>query len=312
MYHQEARFYQLIKQRGHLSQEDETDYLRLLTGLEGEARLAQVIQDLGLSTFYLTDLWIPLGKGTQIDGLLLVPQGLYLVEIKHYGGHFLYQGFASRLNGRPYQHDLLGQVARAQSLLQQFLRSQQLDCQLVSKLIFSQDHLQVEGLAAGQYMLWPQALAWLQGLSDQMVGQPCSRRQQLVLDLLGPLQHASPYRPRQLTSIERQTLLSGIGCPRCLRLGMTYSRYKVSCPHCGFREDKAAACLRSACEWALLNHDLPLSRSAISNYVGSKQLDRTLQRQLAKYFHPLHKGHHACYQNDYATVYQCLSQYDGV
>ena len=93
MYHQEARFYQLIKQRGHLSQEDEADYLRLLTGLEGEARLAQVIQDLGLSTFYLTD-W-----------LLLVPQGLYLVEIKHYGGQFLYQGFASRLNGRPYQHD---------------------------------------------------------------------------------------------------------------------------------------------------------------------------------------------------------------
>lgn len=155
MYHQEARFYQLIKQRGHFSQEDEADYLRLLTGLEGEARLAQVIQDLGLSTFYLTDLWIPLGKGTQIDGLLLVPQGLYLVEIKHYGGQFLYQGFASRLNGRPYQHDLLGQVARAQSLLQQFLRSQQLDCQLVSKLIFSQDHLQVEGLDPGQYMLWP-------------------------------------------------------------------------------------------------------------------------------------------------------------
>ena len=160
MYHQEARFYQLIKQRGHLSQEDEADYLRLLTGLEGEARLAQVIQDLGLSTFYLTDLWIPLGKGTQIDGLLLVPQGLYLVEIKHYGGHFLYQGFASRLNGRPYQHDLLGQVARAQSLLQQFLRSQQLDCQLVSKLIFSQDHLQVEGLAAGQYMRWHGFRGW--------------------------------------------------------------------------------------------------------------------------------------------------------
>ena len=109
MYHQEARFYQLVKQRGHLSQEDEADYLRLLTGLEGEARVAQVIQDLGLAAFYLTDLWIPLGKGTQIDGLLLMPQGLYLIEIKHYGGQFLYQGFASRLNGRPYQHDLLGQ-----------------------------------------------------------------------------------------------------------------------------------------------------------------------------------------------------------
>ena len=76
MYHQEARFYQLVKQRGHLSQEDEADYLRLLTGLEGETRVAQVIQDLGLAAFYLTDLWIPLGKGTQIDGLLLVPQGL--------------------------------------------------------------------------------------------------------------------------------------------------------------------------------------------------------------------------------------------
>lgn len=271
-----------------------------------------MIQDLGLAAFYLTDLWIPLGKGTQIDGLLLVPQGGYLIEIKHYGGQFLYQGFASRLNGRPYQHDLLGQVARAQSPLQQFLRSQQLDCQLVPKLIFSQDHLQVEGLDAGQYMLWPQALTWLQGLADQLAGQPCSRHQQLLLDLLGPLQHASPYRPRQLTSIERQTLLSGIGCPRCLRLGMTCSRYKVSCPHCGFGEDKAAACLRSICEWALLNHDLPLSRSAVSNYMGTKQLDRTLQRQLAKYFHPLHKGHHACYQNDYATVYQCLSQYGGV
>ena len=68
MYHQEARFYQLIKQRGHLSQEDQADYLRLLTGLEGEARLAQVIQDLGLSTFYLTDLWIPLGKGRKSTG----------------------------------------------------------------------------------------------------------------------------------------------------------------------------------------------------------------------------------------------------
>ena len=92
MHHQEARFYQLVKQRGHLSQEDEADYLRLLTGLEGEARVAQVIQDLGLAAFYLTDLWIPLGKGTQIDGLLLMPQGLYLIEIKHYGGQFLYQG----------------------------------------------------------------------------------------------------------------------------------------------------------------------------------------------------------------------------
>lgn len=120
MYHQEARFYQLVKQRGHLSQEDETDYLRLLTGLEGEARVGRVIQDLGLSTFYLTDLWIPLGKGAQIDGLLLVPQGLYLVEIKHYGGHFLYQGFASRFNGRPYHHDLLGQVARARACSSNF------------------------------------------------------------------------------------------------------------------------------------------------------------------------------------------------
>ena len=120
MYHQEARFYQLVKQRGHLSQEDETDYLRLLTGLEGEARVGRVIQDLGLSTFYLTDLWIPLGKGTQIDGLLLMPQGLYLIEIKHYGGQFLYQGFASRLNGRPYQHDLLGQVARARACSSNF------------------------------------------------------------------------------------------------------------------------------------------------------------------------------------------------
>ena len=91
MYHQEARFYQLIKQRGHLSQEDEADCLRLLTGLEGEARVAQVIQDLGLAAFYLTDLWIPLGKGTQIDGLLLMPQRLYLIEIKHYGGQFLFR-----------------------------------------------------------------------------------------------------------------------------------------------------------------------------------------------------------------------------
>jgi|GEM_PF-2705755 len=38
MYHQEARFYQLIKQRGYLSQEDEADYLRLLTGLHGAPR----------------------------------------------------------------------------------------------------------------------------------------------------------------------------------------------------------------------------------------------------------------------------------
>ncbi len=64
-HHQESRFYQLVKQGGYLSQEDEADYLRLLTGRGGTGRPGD--SRLGLAAF-MTDLWIPLGEGRKSTG----------------------------------------------------------------------------------------------------------------------------------------------------------------------------------------------------------------------------------------------------
>ena len=82
-------FYQLLSQRFELNDSDQRRLARLRKGYEGECRLDASIQAAGLSQIYLQDVWLPsregpATRGSQLDGVLVLPDCLLLLEAKHY------------------------------------------------------------------------------------------------------------------------------------------------------------------------------------------------------------------------------------
>ena len=144
-------FYQLLSQRFELNDSDQRTLARLRKGYEGECRLDASIQAAGLSSIYLQDVWLPsregpATRGSQLDGLLVLPDCLLLLEAKHYSGSFRYQGKKSLLNDRPYHHNLVNQLENHVEGLRQFIESHHLPpIPIRALLIFTDDQLALEG-----------------------------------------------------------------------------------------------------------------------------------------------------------------------
>ena len=203
-------FYQLLSQRFELNDSDQRRLARLRKGYEGECRLDASIQAAGLSSIYLQDVWLPsregpATRGSQLDGVLVLPDCLLLLEAKHYSGSFRYQGKKSLLNDRPYHHNLVNQIENHVEDLRQFVESRQLPpIPIRALLIFTDEQLALEG-TPGHFLTYAQ---WLD-LLEKLASRPPLASQSLYLRALSPWQFQNPHRPRQLAPIEEQLLRRG-------------------------------------------------------------------------------------------------------
>ena len=287
-------FYQLLSQRFELNDSDQRTLARLRKGYEGECRLDASIQAAGLNPIYLQDVWLPsregpATRGSQLDGVLVLPDCLVLLEAKHYSGSFRYQGKKSLLNNRPYHHNLINQLENHVEDLRQFIESRNLPpIPIRALLIFTDDQLALEG-TPGYFLTYAQ---WLD-LLGQLAIRPPLASQSLYLRALSPWQFQNPHRPRQLAPVEEQLLRRGLLCRKCGWGPLERSRYKCSCPACDFSENKSRCYLRALYEFALLHPDQAITRRAVLDFLGEDANPKLVSKLLAHYAQQQAHGHGA-------------------
>lgn len=92
---------------------------------------------------------------------------------------------------------------------------------------------------------------------------------------------------------------SGILCENCdsWRVDVISRRYHILCKNCGRQEPKQRAVLRTICDYGVLYHDRPLTKNAVTEFIGEPSLEFIIKRTLLNYFELNSKGRASIYLN---------------
>ena len=286
-------FLRLLKERYVLSDDEFMRLSRLEKGYAGECRLDASIEKFGLGPFLLKDLWITEGKlpatGCQIDAILAVNNQLVIIECKDFSGRFSYSPYHSKLNGYPYDNDLQGQAQRQRQYIRKFFQSKGLAPMPIKALVvFINPDIVLENRPGNFLTLadWQEFLARLSSYQPQVISPE-------YWQVLRACQYQNPYRPRSLSSVEQAGLDTGIFCQNCGERRTEQSRYKCHCLHCGHREGKSHAYLRTIYEFAILYHGADLTLKEIIKFFGDKANRDLIAKLLVHHAESLGRGRNA-------------------
>lgn len=91
-------------------------------GADGEARVAKELQKLPDTYTVIQDVKLPSTK-TNIDFVVLGPNGIWAVEVKSHRGKIAYNGNILLKNGYPFEKDILSQARAETKALTDYLQS---------------------------------------------------------------------------------------------------------------------------------------------------------------------------------------------
>ncbi|WP_342768817.1 nuclease-related domain-containing protein [Ureibacillus endophyticus] len=96
----ELQCYELLNKRMNLAEQDKQYFNNLKKGHDGERMFDTLIEKLQCDCLVINDLLLTTNNTTyQIDSLLIMPDAIYLFEVKNFEGDFYYQ--SNRFYKRP-------------------------------------------------------------------------------------------------------------------------------------------------------------------------------------------------------------------
>ncbi|WP_423799277.1 nuclease-related domain-containing protein [Neobacillus sp. SAB-20_R2A] len=281
----------LLNARMTLSDDDKKHYLRLKKGYEGEIMFDKLTEQLRCESIILNDLLFTVHNQTfQIDSLIIVPEQIYLYEVKNYEGNYFYElgpesePESDRLYKLPkteYTNPLY-QLIRSESLLRQLLQSLGVNLPIEAKVIFINPKFTLYQAPLTKPFIFPtQVSSYLEKL-DKSPLKLTDYHKRLADKLVSLHIKKSPYT--QLPSYRYDQLRKGHTCKICNSFSISVEGKNCICLDCGNEELVTDAVLRCVSEIKLLFPGMKITTNVVYEWCGVVECKKRIRRILNKHF----------------------------
>ncbi|WP_251009517.1 nuclease-related domain-containing protein [Bacillus sp. ISL-39] len=280
---EELKMLSTLNARGGLTEQDQSQFIYLLKGYEGEVQFDVWLESLQPEHLILNDLLLEFSGSTfQIDSLLIMQNTVYLFEVKNYEGDYYYDGDKLKTAASREVKNPIIQLKRAESLLRQLLNSLGFNLQVKAYVIFINPEFALYQAPMDQPFILPNQLNRFMKRLNQEPSKLQNRHKNLAEKLLALHLLESPYA--RTHEYDYESLKKGIQCLSCKTIMEVYHWPQISCSCCGTSENIETATLRTIGEFKLLNPEAKVTSNAIYEWCGKIVPMRTIRRILQRNF----------------------------
>jgi len=257
-------------------------YQNLYHGYLGEIYLDQLVQIFGEKFEYLDDLTLVFKETTvQIDKIFIVNNTIFLIDMKYYQGHYIFQNNNWYKNGKILLKNIFEQLRKAQRVVQNIFDQHHLPLKVEGVLAFMNPDATIEIMdnVAEKVLFYQDIPNWLYELNTYKTTSDVKNWKAILQHYCVPA-----FKSQKRIPIEDiKYFKKGICCRSCHGFQTSENHNFIVCS-CGHREPKVTACARTICEFGVLFHDRELKRKELQLFFGDSINPRYLAFILSKYF----------------------------
>ena len=274
----ELQTYELLNIRMNISTKE---FNNLKKGYEGEKMFDSLIEKLQCDCLVINDLLLMTNNTTyQIDSLLILPNTIYLFEVKNFEGDFYYQSDRFYMKPKTEIVDPLIQLKRTEQLFSMLLQKLGLNIPIHAKIVFINPEFTLYHSPLDSPILFPTQINRFLKQLDTNPSKITQKHRALAEKLLSLHIQESPYK--QLPAYEYDQLQKGISCKMCGQLSVIIENKTCTCTKCGDQESVQSAVLRSVKEFKLLFPNERITTNVIYDWCRVVKSKRRINRILSK------------------------------
>ena len=287
----ELQIYQYLNLRVKLSGKERKHLFNLLKGYEGELQFDSLTATIRSDCLILNDLLLSNNRNIfQIDTLIILPDTVYLFEVKNFEGDYFYDSDRLYTQVPPSSevNNPLIQLHRSESLLRQLLHN--LGCKLTIQalIVFINPEFTLYQTPINKPFLLPgqinRFLQKVQSTSQKITNEHKTLANQLISL---HIQDAPLYIP---PSYQYHELIKGNICRNCGSYEITVKGTKCICKSCGEKELSEDLIMRNVKELMLLFPEMKITTNTIFEWCDKVLPKRTIGRTLKRHMNC--KGEH--------------------
>ncbi|MGD6778558.1 nuclease-related domain-containing protein [Sutcliffiella horikoshii] len=280
----ELKIYQLLNSRKKLLENERKHLYTLQKGYEGEVLFDSMTSSIQTDCLILNDLLLPQNKNTfQIDSLIIIPEKIYLIEVKNFEGDYFYEHdrLYTRIPPESEVTNPLIQLNRSESLFRQLLQKLGYNVPIQSIVVFVNPEFTLYQAPINKTFLYPgQINRFLQ--SFHSTSSRLENNHKTLADQLKSLH--IPDAPFYLPpSYQFDELRKGIPCFFCGAFGATTKGAYSYCVVCDKKERMDTRILRSVDQFTILFPGLTITTKRIHDWSNGEFGKRVIRRVLQKH-----------------------------
>ena len=279
---EELKYYELLKSRRSLEKEEQSRYLSLLRGYQGECQLDNYIETIiGDTTYYIKDLTLHHSRTTQIDSLLMTNDTMYQFEVKNYSSNLVWDGYDWKFDsGFCLSDDPSVQLMRSCNILKALLQELGYKKKLIPILVFinPDTFVDLRSETSVKTLRSYEIRNFLEEIkSSYFAGTSTDRKwkNQICQSLL---KCKSEWRFETPKDID---VPKGVICSECGNTNLVFTNQLVKCS-CGKIERKGDALIRTIKEAQQLLPDFKLKRKNVRDFTEDAFSVSSITRALRK------------------------------
>lgn len=278
----ELQWLELLFNRSGLNEAEIKQYQKLQRGFQGEVEFDKIFDLIfGDRISFIDDLTLRHKQHTvQLDKLFCINGTLYIVDMKNYRGHYIYEKSTWKAGHSILSHDILEQLRRAVRIVEAILFEANINVKVQGVLVFMnpESTIEIREMVKEKTVLYGDTLSWFLELRNSL--SPTGNTDWIKLMRTFEI---DGYKTKKTCSQEQfERLTKGIMCHRCGQFDMKERKYTIVCSACGSVEVKETAYVRTICEYGLLMHDKNIRKRELKKFIGESQ-DNYLKMILGKH-----------------------------
>lgn len=288
----ELEVYQLLNSRKNLLENERKHLYALQKGYEGKLLFDTLTSSvMKAECLILNDLLLPHNKNTfQIDSLIIVPETIYIIEVKNFEGDYFYEQDHLFTKVPPHSEvtNPLIQLNRSESLFRQLLQQLGNNMTIQSYLVFVNPEFTLYQAPINKQIVYPgQINRFLKSILP--ISSRLDNNHYVLADKLKSLHNpkAPFYFP---PSYQYDELRKGIPCSYCDSLEFTTKGPYCYCLVCSKKETMEKRILRIVHHFTMLFPEMKITTNAIFDWGSGKISKRVIRRVLQKHLNT--KGVH--------------------
>lgn len=280
----ELQWLEILFNRNGLTEKEIEHYQRLLRGFQGEVEFDKLFDLLfDKKVQFLNDITIRYKNNTaQLDKLFCINHTLFIVDMKYYRGHYVYEKDTWKAGQTILSHNIFEQLRRAVRIVEAILYEANIELVVEGVLVFMNPESTIEIIdkVKEKHFLYEDTPKWFLDLRRSMNRTTHTNWTKIIKNF-----SIASYKTKQTCSQEQfAKMTKGIMCCQCGDFQLKMKKTIFICSCCGQIEVKETAYVRSICEYGLLLHDKTISKRGVREFLGEEKPDGYLRRILRKHF----------------------------
>ncbi|MCM3666115.1 NERD domain-containing protein [Mesobacillus subterraneus] len=274
----------ILKKRMKLTEEENRYFHSLDKGYKGEVQFDLLTEKLTTSCLILNELLFEVEKTTfQIDTLIIFAETMYVFEIKHNSGDYIYKadGLTSITKDTVIKNPL-DQLNRSKILFKKLLSKIGYNLPFKAYVVFNNPEFTLYQTPPDLPFIFPTQLKRLFNELNSQQGKINTGHKKLASKLVELHQTDSSFN--KSPQFDYNQLKKGITCNECDSFSVTVTHKYLDCNACGSKEVVETAVMRNVREFIILFPERKVTTQAIYEWCvvikNSKRIRRILVKHL--------------------------------